>query len=212
MPERDFKGIWIPASVWLDDRLSALDKVILAEIDSLDGEKGCWASNDYISEFCQCSSSKVSRAISKLTELGYVRVESFNGRFRVLRSSLLKNARQSRQFCKADEAILQDSNINNKIENNKESRKRFSPPTVEDVKVYCTERGNNIDPETFVDYYSARGWKYGQGKPVVDWKAAVRNWEKRDSKYNGDDAKKKKQRKFETVLIDGQYVDVEIEA
>lgn len=59
---------------------------------------------------------------------------------------------------------------------------RFTPPSVDDVRQYCYERGNNIDAEAFVDYYTARGWKYGQGRPVVDWKAAVRTWEKREKK------------------------------
>lgn len=182
MPERDFKGIWIPAHVWLDERLNALEKVILAEIDSLDGEHGCWASNDYISQFCQCSASKVSKAVSKLIELGYIRVESFNGRSRVLRSSLAKNDRQTSRIYEADEQSLLQSNIKNKIENKSEKRKRFTPPSVDEVREYCKERKNGIDPEAFVDYYEARGWKYGQGKPVVDWKAAVRTWEKRKSK------------------------------
>lgn len=57
--------------------------------------------------------------------------------------------------------------------------KRFSPPSVEEVRAYCQERGNGIDPEAFVDFYSARGWKYGAGRPIVDWKAAVRTWEAR---------------------------------
>ena len=57
--------------------------------------------------------------------------------------------------------------------------KRFSPPSVEEVRAYCQERGNGIDPEAFVDFYAARGWKYGAGRPIVDWKAAVRTWEAR---------------------------------
>lgn len=61
-------------------------------------------------------------------------------------------------------------------------RKRFTPPSVDEVRSYCRERKNGIDPEAFVDYYEARGWKYGQGKPVVDWKAAVRTWERRRGK------------------------------
>lgn len=64
----------------------------------------------------------------------------------------------------------------------KEKRKRFKPPSVEEVRAYCMERNNGIDPEAFVDYYTARGWKYGQGKPIADWKAAVRTWERRDKK------------------------------
>ena len=57
--------------------------------------------------------------------------------------------------------------------------KQKVPPTVEEVRAYCQERGNGIDPEAFVDFYAARGWKYGAGRPIVDWKAAVRTWEAR---------------------------------
>jgi hypothetical protein len=40
--ERDFKGVWIPKEIWLDERLNALEKIILTEIDSLDAtERGC---------------------------------------------------------------------------------------------------------------------------------------------------------------------------
>ena len=56
----------------------------------------------------------------------------------------------------------------------------FKPPTVEEVRAYCTERGNSIDPETFVDFYSAKGWMLGKNK-MKDWKAAVRTWEKKES-------------------------------
>ena len=58
-------------------------------------------------------------------------------------------------------------------------QKKGKTPTVDEVREYCQLRKNGIDPEAFVDFYTARGWKYGQGKPVVDWQAAVRTWEKR---------------------------------
>lgn len=59
----------------------------------------------------------------------------------------------------------------------KPTRPRFAPPSVEDVSAYCEERGNNVDPQHFVDYYTANGWTQGKGKPVKDWKACVRTWE-----------------------------------
>jgi len=52
-------------------------------------------------------------------------------------------------------------------------------PSVEDVKAYCEERGNGIDPRMFFDYYAARGWMTGS-VPVRDWKALVRTWELRE--------------------------------
>ena len=86
--KREFKGVWFPAEVWLDERLTALEKIILIEIDSLDGENGCYASNEYLAKFCQCSQSKVSSAITKLKNLGYIRVKSFDGRKRILESCI----------------------------------------------------------------------------------------------------------------------------
>ena len=94
--ERDFKGVWIPREVWLDTRLNMIEKGILTEVDSLDmSEKGCYASNKHIAEFCQCSESKVSTAISKLIKLGYLYVQSFDGRQRVLKSRLSNFERQN---------------------------------------------------------------------------------------------------------------------
>ena len=57
--------------------------------------------------------------------------------------------------------------------------KRFKPPTVDEVRAYCTERGNSVDPQSFVDFYTSNGWKVGKN-PMEDWKAAVRTWETRD--------------------------------
>ena len=54
-------------------------------------------------------------------------------------------------------------------------------PTLEEVKAYCSERGNKVDPERFIDYYTANGWKVGKN-PMKDWKAAVRTWERQDTR------------------------------
>ena len=59
-------------------------------------------------------------------------------------------------------------------------RKKFVPPTLEEVAAYCNERHNSVNPSAFVDFYSANGWVQGRGKPIRDWKAAVRTWERRD--------------------------------
>ena len=58
---------------------------------------------------------------------------------------------------------------------------RFTPPTIEEVQAYCRERGNNVDAERFINYYTANGWKVGRN-PMKDWKATVRTWERNDAK------------------------------
>lgn len=68
------------------------------------------------------------------------------------------------------------------ISTNKAKResKRFAPPSVDDVQEYCEEKGYQIDPEAFVDFYAAKGWKVGN-QPMKDWKAAVRTWTRRET-------------------------------
>ena len=60
----------------------------------------------------------------------------------------------------------------------KKPQKRFAKPTLDDVKAYCQERGNNVDAESWYAFYSSKGWKVGKN-PMVDWKAAVITWERR---------------------------------
>ena len=78
-----------------------------------------------------------------------------------------------------------DNNVNN--ENNivvgagaealVKKTKKFVPPTFEQVQTYCYEINSTIDPQAFIDYYVANGWKVGKN-PMREWKAAVRTWDR----------------------------------
>ena len=57
----------------------------------------------------------------------------------------------------------------------------FTPPTVEEVTAYCKERGNKVDAEQFIAFYTSKGWMVGKNK-MKDWKACIRTWERRDAK------------------------------
>lgn len=57
--------------------------------------------------------------------------------------------------------------------------KKFQKPTVFDISVYCGERNNGIDAQSFYDFYESKGWKVGNA-PMKDWKACVRTWEQRN--------------------------------
>lgn len=61
------------------------------------------------------------------------------------------------------------------------TRPKFSPPSTDDVRSFCTENGYCIDPERFVDYYTANGWRVGKN-PMKDWKVAVRSWNRSEQK------------------------------
>lgn len=122
----------------------------------------------------------------------------------------LENQGQEITNNKITNKLNTNNNIYNIIEEKeitKEKTKRFSKPTIEQIREYCRERGNNISPEYFYNYYESNGWCVGKNK-MKDWKATIRNWEIRDkdnhpkkSEYS-DIAQKIQQRAKPTINID----------
>ena len=68
------------------------------------------------------------------------------------------------------------------IESIEKKRKRIVPPTLEEVKAYCQERKNNVDPVKFFDYYQQGQWKDSKGNPVKNWKQKLITWENKETK------------------------------
>lgn len=71
-PNRKFKGIWVPEHLWFYEGLTINEKVFYLEIDSLDNENGCFASNDYFSRFSGLSKSRCSEIITSLGKKGII--------------------------------------------------------------------------------------------------------------------------------------------
>ena len=74
MKERNFKGVWIPKEIWESDELTLREKVFLVEIDSLDGDDGCYASNDHFAKFFGLSKTRCSEVINSLNDKGYITI------------------------------------------------------------------------------------------------------------------------------------------
>lgn len=93
---------------------------------------------------------------------------------------------------------------------------RFVPPTEEEVREYCRERGNSVDPISFVAFYSAKNWMIGKNK-MKDWRAAVRTWEQREIAVQSQQDEEKKPSSFDTdeffaAALRRTYSDSEVEA
>lgn len=129
-------------------------------------------------------------------------------RFRAKQKALLCNGDVT--SCNEEIEIEKDKEIRDREESDKDinvpskpSRsKRFVAPTVEEVRAYCLERGNGVDPQRFVDYYSSNGWMVGKNK-MKDWKAAVRTWEQREKPQA--QGKAKSSNPFLDMLAEGDY-------
>lgn len=81
----------------------------------------------------------------------------------------------------ADKNRLDKSSIDKKREDNllEKTTSRFIPPSLSVVSNYCKERDNEIDAQSFIDFYESKGWMIGKNK-MKDWKAAIRSWETRN--------------------------------
>lgn len=91
-----------------------------------------------------------------------------------------------------NEGTINNSSTNNSLKKNSskeeqeregakapEKRKRFSPPTVEEIEEYCREKGYVSNPRQIWNYYENNGWHVGRYK-MKDWRKAVDNWEIRE--------------------------------
>lgn len=109
---RKFKGVWIPAEYWLDENLTIMEMIILTEIDSLDGDDGCYASNKRFAEFIGMSTAYASKIIKSLKDKGYITVfykKSNNVTIRTIRISRgINSSRGGSNYSK--------SGINNSVE------------------------------------------------------------------------------------------------
>lgn len=101
------------------------------------------------------------------------------------------------------EIDTRDKEINNNTPPKSPSRGKgvFVKPSVDEVKAYCEERNNGIDAEAFIDFYESKGWKIGKDS-MKDWKAAVRNWERR---HDSAGAGKQSGTSGSTPKVPGKY-------
>lgn len=150
----------------------------------------------YLADWCGCHTDTARRALRNLEDRGLITAirGEVNGvpycNYIVCEESLqnaripLQNTGETLANCEGDTRKMQGIILNELQDNYKKegvdsnAHARFKIPSFEDVEAYCRARGNGIDPQQFVDYYTANGWRVGR-KPMRDWQAAVRQWEQR---------------------------------
>lgn len=138
---RDFKGIWIPKEIWLSTDLTLNEKLFLVEIDSLDGEFGCYASNDYFAKFFSLSKSRCSEIIKSLERKGYLRAEYIkqNGSKAVDKRVIRCIRNLDRGIRKTEEGIR---NIDRPIRNSEEG---YSENTKENNTLFNNTFNNTVN-------------------------------------------------------------------
>lgn len=178
----------IPAEVRYDTDLKDKAKLLYGEITALSEKNGyCYANNKYFANLYNVSTTTVSLLIKNLIDKGYLESEIIykegtkeilNRYLKIIKYPYLKNLKYPIK------ENLKDNNtsINNRKENNNiniiiQEKKRFIKPTIEEIRNYCNERNNGVDPELFYDFYESKNWYVGKNK-MVNWQAAVRTFER----------------------------------
>jgi len=152
---------------------------------------GCYyGGQPLLAELCGVTPRTLRRILTRLLNKGLVTREEIYRGGRVfcaygiadkMTTDPGQNVRVPRTKCPPNninkKGILSNDK-NSSVCNKTRTREKFEKPTVEEVREYCEERRNGIDPEAFVAFYESNGWKVGRNA-MKDWKAAVRTWEQR---------------------------------
>ena len=124
----------------------------------------------------------------------------YNNNFKEEKENLIKEKEESKNTDNDNTCVNETEKKENTVSNQEKEKnvtqeeyklseqieqksKRFKTPTAEEVRAYILEKGYSVDAESFVDYYTSKGWVVGKS-PMKDWKAAVRTWNKNHAKFN----------------------------
>lgn len=197
---RNFKGVWIPKEIWIRNELTPTDRCLLAEIDSLDNGKGCFAGNEYFAEFFGLSVNTISRSVTKMKNLKLIDTEMRKiktGRQRVIK--LVKRFSQhwlegSPQIGDNPSPQIGEHNntpsFNNTVEQQgslftdekKGSEKKKKVPHLPEVVEYFLKNGyTEVAAKKAFEYYNTpmvetngKVWKDSNQNTVRNWKQKMR--------------------------------------
>ena len=198
------EGYAICFNEWLFDNRIKNELPLLLLISSLCAKNGiCYGSNSYFAEKFNMDEKTVSRKIKKLEKLNYIQISYIKRGFEIQKREIRvtnlslegqknhpsgdKNVTPSsdKNVTPSSDKNVTDNitSINStSIDNNNyvivigQKQKKFVKPSLREISDYCKERNNDVNPERFLNYYEANGWKVGRNN-MKDWKAAIRTWE-----------------------------------
>tara|TARA_R100000995_G_scaffold12769_1_gene5141 strand:- start:2923 stop:3552 length:630 start_codon:yes stop_codon:yes gene_type:complete len=174
----------IPANVRYDHELCPNAKLLYAEISALYNMNGkCTAPTSYFADLYQVSKVSIQKWLKLLETKKYIKraiIYKEDSKQIEMRYISIVNYPNKDYLTTPSKEILTDNN--NNISNNNitySNKERFKKPTVEEIVLYCVEKNYNVIAIQFFDYYESKGWMIGKNK-MKDWKAAIRNWHRRN--------------------------------
>tara|TARA_R110001583_G_scaffold195289_2_gene371514 strand:- start:2957 stop:3610 length:654 start_codon:yes stop_codon:yes gene_type:complete len=191
---RNFKGVWIPAALYLDTTISWTQKIILLEVDSFSKNNlECFVSNSHLANLLGISESGVEKAIASLVKKKLLKrkvTKKVGGSHRTLKAThtLLRvtpsiKCESHPESSVGDTQTLVRHTITNTTLTNITSKKG-KPSSLEECIDYFFSLGlDKVEAEKFVDWYDGVGWKVKGGNKIKDWKACARQWNRRNKTH-----------------------------
>ena len=176
----------LTAEVRYSKALTPNAKLLYAELTALCNMNGkCTASTEYFCRLYEVSRVSIQKWLKNLEENNHIkRVNIYKQGSKEILTRVITLVNTPSKEKLTDNTNINITNTNLTDSNTKGS---FVKPTIIDIKEYCKERKNNVDCETFFDFYESKDWLIGKNK-MKDWKACVRTWEKsRNNKNNTND-------------------------
>ena len=193
---RSFKGVWIPKEIWLAEDLSPIEILVLTEIQSLDNDEGCTASNSYLAGFFGVTRQRISQIISSLKDKKYIKIsydkdgDWCKGRVIKVVNNFNRGCKENLPRCKENLPGCKENfnviNTNNNTSNNTSiNNKRDIREKSEDFSAGTSS--DNIPYSEIVDYLNKRtGKKYRASSQKTKRLIKARF----NEKYTVDDFKK----------------------
>lgn len=197
---RDFKGIWIPANIWLNKQLSLVEKFLILEIDSLDRDgEGCFAGDEHFAEFLDLSVGRVSNILVELRKRGIIRTIKSDGRKRWM--TVAEQFKPKHIVVSQKRDILVHENVNSELTEptTPSSRKQDTEgineqyneelfeqrvQTKKKRRQRCLfENSEFADKQKFIDEF--KGTDY-ENADLTHYFEAVKNWSKAGGKMKQD--------------------------
>ena len=173
-------------------KASYKQKIVLVGMEQIKLEPGEFVFGRKVaSRECCLSEQTIRTCLKKLKKVKKLTIKSTN-KFSIINvinwHRYQGNTNQSNQ--QINHEVTSNQPATNHIQEKKEGKEKrggtkntprtqnFKPPTLKEVQDYCQTRKNNINPEVFIDWNTAKGWMIGKNK-MKDWRAAIRTWEQR---------------------------------
>lgn len=161
-----------------------------------------------LADMCGCSERTIFRYIQKLKESGEIETTTNhrNTKIRIVNYDMYQQTPKRKQSCQIGRTAVRtdgrtavrtdvmteddsqpylknkrSNELKNKEINGNTSMSTFKKPTLEEVQEYISQNLMTVDAQEFIDYYASNGWMVGKHR-MEDWKAAIRNWERRNQK------------------------------